>query len=246
MPRLAVRYRVIAPDLHGFGESEGTGAGYDKVTLAADMRARLDALGVGRVHVVGHDFGGQVAYALAAEHRDRVATLSAIEALLPGIAVEPRGDEGKFWLFPFHMAPDVPEMLTAGRERAYVRALWDVFVEPNSEVSLEDRAEVERVFAQPSVLTSGFNFYRATPKDIADRTPHYVNKLTIPVLALGGEHCFERRALETFQQVATDVTGGVIEAAAHFTPFERSEATVRPLLAFLAAQPIETDGRSQV
>ncbi|BAJ83034.1 putative epoxide hydrolase (plasmid) [Acidiphilium multivorum AIU301] len=246
MPRLADRYRVIAPDLRGFGESEGTGAGYNKVTLAADLLALLDALSVGRVHVVGHDFGGQVAYALAAEHRDRVATLSAIEALLPGIAVAPRGDEGKFWLFPFHMAPDVPEMLTAGREREYVRALWDLFVEPDSEVSVEDRAEVERVFAQRGALTSGFGLYRATPKDIADLTPHYANKLTIPVLALGGEHCFERRTLETFQQVATDVTGGVIEGAAHFAPLERNEATARPLLEFLAAHPIETDGRSQV
>jgi pimeloyl-ACP methyl ester carboxylesterase/heme-degrading monooxygenase HmoA len=243
MPRLADCYRVIAPDLRGFGESEGTGAGYDKVTLAADMLALLDALGIGRAHVVGHDFGGQVAYALAAEHRERVASLSAIETLLPGVAVKPRGDEGKFWLFAFHMAPEVPEMLTAGREREYVHALWDIFVEPNSEVTPEDRVEMERVFARPGALTSGFGFYRATPKDIADLTPHYANKLTIPVLALGGEHCFERRTLESYQQVATDVAGGVIKDAAHFAPLERSEATARPLLDFLASHPIEEGGR---
>ncbi|MBV9560605.1 MAG: alpha/beta fold hydrolase [Bradyrhizobium sp.] len=245
MPHLAERYRVIAPDLRGFGESEGTGAGYDKVTLAADMLALLDALGIGRVHVVGHDFGGQIAYALAAPHCDRVATLSAIETLLPGVDVKPRGDEGKFWLFPFHMAPDVPELLTAGRERAYVRALWDIFVEPNSEVTSEDRAEVERAFARPGALTSGFGFYRATPKDVADLTPHYAKKLAIPVLALGGEHCFERRTLESYQQVATDVTGGVIGGAAHFTPLERSDATARPLLEFLAAHPIDDGCRGQ-
>lgn len=241
MPRLAERYRVIAPDLRGFGESEGTGAGYDKMTLAADMLALLDSLGIGRLHVVGHDFGGQVAYALAAGHRDRIATLAVIEALLPGIEVKPRGDEGRFWLFPFHMAPDIPEMLTSGREREYVRALWDVLVEPNSEVTPEDRAEVERAFARPGALTSGFGFYRAKPKDVADLTPHYAKKLAIPVLALGGEHCFERRTLESFQQIATDVTGGVIEDAAHFTPLERSDATVRPLLDFLAAHPIDDD-----
>jgi hypothetical protein len=56
---------------------------------------------------------------------------------------------------------------------------------------------------------------------------------------LGGKHCFERRTLETFEQVATDVTGGVIEGAAHFAPLERSEATAGPLLEFLAAHPIE-------
>ncbi len=246
MPHLANHYRVIAPDLRGFGESEGTGAGYDKVTLASDMIALLDALDVGGVHVVGHDFGGQVAYALAAGHRDRVATLTAIETLLPGIDVKARGDEGKFWFFPFHMAPDVPEMLTAGREREYVRALWDIFVEPNSEVTLEDRAEVERAFARPGALTSGFGFYRTIPKDIVDLTPHYANKLAIPVLALGGEHCFERRTLETFQQVGTDIAGGVIEGAAHFAPLERSEETARVLLNFLAARRMKLGARTEV
>jgi hypothetical protein len=61
--------------------------------------------------------------------------------------------------------------------------------------------------------------------------------------ALGGEHCFERRTLESYQQVATDVTGGVIEGAAHFAPLERSEATARPLLDFLAAHPIRAGSR---
>lgn len=239
MPRLADRYRVIAPDLRGFGGSEGTGTGYDKATLAADMLGVLDALRVGRVHLVGHDFGGQVAYALAAERRNRVATLSAIETLLPGVEVKPRGDEGKWWFFGFHLAPDIPEMLTAGREREYVCALWDQFVEPNSDVTLEDRAEVERAFARPGALVAGFGFYRAIPKDIVDLTPHYANKLAIPVLALGGEHCFERRTLETYQQVAANVTGGVIEGAAHFPPLERSEATAVWLLDFLASHPIE-------
>ena len=117
-------------------------------------------------------------------------------------------------------------------------ARFGIFVEPNSEVSLEDRAEVERAYARPGALVSGFGFYRATPKDVADLTPHYADKLTIPVLALGGEHCFERRTIEAFEQVATDVVGGVVEGASHFTPLERSEATARPLIEFLEAHPL--------
>jgi pimeloyl-ACP methyl ester carboxylesterase len=238
MPKLAQRYRVIAPDLRGFGDSEGGGKGYDKKTLAADMATVLDALGVDRVHVVGHDFGGQIAYALAAGARERVATLTVIESLLPGIEVKSRGDEGRFWILGFHSAPVVPELLTIGRERDYVHALWDIFVEPDSEVTLEDRLEVERAFARPGSLAAGFELYRAKPQDLADFGLQYANKLSIPVLALGGQHCFELRVIESFRQVANDVSGGIIEGASHFTPLERSEGTAAPMLDFIGRHPI--------
>jgi len=236
MPLLADRYHVIAPDLRGFGDSEGIGRkGYDKKTLAEDMGALADALGLERFHVVGHDFGGQVAYRLAAARRRQVATLTVIEALLPGISVPSRGDEGRWWFLPFHMAPEVPEMLTQGREREYVAALWKTFVEPHSEATADDQAEVERAFSRPGALAAGFELYRTIPADLADFKQTYMEKLGIPVLALGGEHCFERRVLETFQQVATRVEGGVVQGATHYTPLERSRATAEPILSFLAA-----------
>ncbi len=238
LPLLADRYRVIAPDLRGFGDSEGPGTGYDKKTLARDMTALVDALGIDRYHVVGHDFGGQVAYRLAADNPDRVATLTAIETLLPGIDVAPSGSDAGSWIFPFHMTADIPEMLTAGRERDYVAALWRIFLHPQNEATSEDREEVERAFAKPGALAASFQLYRSIPQDIEDFAPAYAAKIATPVLALGGEHCFSARVIETFRQVANDVTGGVLEATAHFTPLERSAATAERVRRFLEEHPL--------
>src|SRR5262249_37014367 len=64
MPRLAKRFTVVAADLRGNGQTELTDAGYDKRTIAEDLRALIAHLGAGRAHVVGHDMGGKAAYVL--------------------------------------------------------------------------------------------------------------------------------------------------------------------------------------
>ncbi len=67
MPRLAERYRVVAPDLRGLGDSSRPPGGYDKKTVAHDVWQLLSGhLGIPRFHLVGHDWGGPVAFSLAA------------------------------------------------------------------------------------------------------------------------------------------------------------------------------------
>ncbi len=72
MPLLADRHRVIAPDLRGFGWSEATPRGYRKDELADDVAGVLDALGIERAHLVGHDWGGIVGFLVCLNHPDRI------------------------------------------------------------------------------------------------------------------------------------------------------------------------------
>jgi pimeloyl-ACP methyl ester carboxylesterase len=72
MPLLADRYRVLALDLRGFGWSEATPRGYRKTELADDVAGVLDALGIDRVNLVGHDWGGVVGFLVCLNHTDRV------------------------------------------------------------------------------------------------------------------------------------------------------------------------------
>jgi pimeloyl-ACP methyl ester carboxylesterase len=72
MPLLADRFRVLAPDLRGFGWSEPTPRGYRKDELAEDVVGVLDALGIERVQLVGHDWGGVVGFLVCLNHPDRV------------------------------------------------------------------------------------------------------------------------------------------------------------------------------
>ena len=72
MPTLATRFRLIVPDLRGLGWSDAPDGPYDKLTLAEDVLAVLDELGVGRFRLMGHDWGGYVSLLIAATARERV------------------------------------------------------------------------------------------------------------------------------------------------------------------------------
>jgi hypothetical protein len=75
-PRLGKRFTVVAPDLRGTGLSERIRTGYDKRTIAEDVRALILHAGAKHAHVVGHDMGGKVAYELAHLYPDAVSSSS--------------------------------------------------------------------------------------------------------------------------------------------------------------------------
>ena len=84
MPALARGFFVVAVDQRGIGLSDKPQDGYDTATLAADLVALMDALGHRRFALYGTDVGMPIAYALAADHRDRLDRLGVSEAPLPG------------------------------------------------------------------------------------------------------------------------------------------------------------------
>ncbi len=83
---LGKRYRLIAPDLRGAGRSGRTPSGYDKKTLASDVKALMDHLKIDRAHVVGHDIGARIAYAFAVQYPERLLSLTVAEAFIEGLA----------------------------------------------------------------------------------------------------------------------------------------------------------------
>ena len=83
-------FRLIAPDLRGFGWSEAPGRGYDGETFAVDQVALLDALGIERAFVVGHDWGGWTAMLLGLTHPDRVERMMVLNAPHPWPHITPR------------------------------------------------------------------------------------------------------------------------------------------------------------
>jgi len=85
LPGLARHHRVIAPDLRGLGDSSRPPGGYDKKTLAHDVwRLVHDVLHEQRLFLVGHDWGGPTAFALAAQHRDAVRRIAIFDVPVPG------------------------------------------------------------------------------------------------------------------------------------------------------------------
>jgi pimeloyl-ACP methyl ester carboxylesterase len=82
---LGKRYRLIVPDLRGAGRSERASSGYEKKTLATDVKELMDRLKIGRAHVIGHDIGARVAYAFVVQYPERVLSLTLAEAFIEGL-----------------------------------------------------------------------------------------------------------------------------------------------------------------
>ncbi len=90
IPRLADRYRLIAPDLRGFGQSGAPGSGYDGVTFGADAIALLDALEIEQAHLIGHDWGGFAAFAAAIAAPQRFASMVVLNTAPPWVQRSPQ------------------------------------------------------------------------------------------------------------------------------------------------------------
>ncbi|WP_372719445.1 alpha/beta fold hydrolase [Immundisolibacter sp.] len=236
IPELAKRYRVIAPDLRGLGDSGRPVGGYDKMTIAGDLRVLLrDKLGITQTAVVGHDWGGAVAYALAAQDRALVTRLAILDMLLPGVELPGLGPDAlsRYWHFGFHGVRDLPEMLVAGRERAYISWFFQNFAYNPRAITEADVDEYARCLAQPGALRAGFEYYRAAGQDAVDFAATARERLAIPVLALGGERSIGAAVRLCMEQVANDVRGGVIERCGHWIAEEQPQALRDALLAFL-------------
>lgn len=239
MPLLAqAGYLVVAPDLRGFGDSARSETGYHKVNLAEDLRAIVRSLGLDRPHLVGHDWGVAPVYAYAAMYPEEVASLAVIEAppIGPWVAEVPSWPDShaasETWFSLFHRVPGLPEAVTRGREDVYLQYFYDHFASAPGAIPSEDVAEYLRTFRDPAAMRAGFELYRSFEKDLADNLRFSRTKLTMPVLALGGERSWGRVVLESMQALATDVQGGVIEGAAHWIPEENTSELVRRLLEF--------------
>lgn len=241
LPDLAGRYRVIAPDLRGFGDLSKPPAGYDTGTAGGDIVRLLDHLGIGRAHVVGHDFGAATAYAIAAAGRDRVVTLTIVDMLLPGFGLEDlvSFSEAGFglWHLAFHAAPDVPEMLIAGREREYLSWFFRNHAYDPSAISAEDLDVYVRNFQQPGALRAALGYYRALRQSADQNRDFARTRLTVPVLALGGAFSIGAGVAAGMRRVATSVEGDVVPESGHWIAEERPQWLTERLLAFLAAHP---------
>ena len=238
LPELATKYRVIAPDLRGLGDSSRPLEGYDKKTIARDIwRLLHDHLGLKELFLVGHDWGGPTAYALSAAHPEAVRKLAVLDVTIPGDGSTNFSQGGRRWHHAFHQTADLPEALIAGREDIYFSWFYRNWGHHPNVLSAADITEYLRVYSQPGALRAGFSYYRNLARDIADNEAIAKTfKLPMPVLALGGNNAWGRRmeVLESLQRVASNVRGGVIDHCGHWMPEEQPQVLLQHLLPFLA------------
>ena len=235
IPALAKSHTVIVPDLRGAGLSDKPKNGYDKLTLAKDIHSLVDQLGFKQVSLVGHDIGGMVAFTYAAEYPESVEKLVLLDMLVPGLGLENFMDvaKGGMWHFGFHMVPDLPEALITGREHLYLDHFFKELTYNPTAIKEEDVAEYVRQYSAPGALRAGFEYYRTMLEEGKYNQKYKEQKLTMPILAYGGEFSTGDYLRQSLLSIATHVEGGSIPECGHFIAEEQPEFLIKELTKFL-------------
>jgi len=233
MPLLAASHTVIAPDLRGAGNSERAKDGYDKKTLAKDIRNLVRQLGYEQVQLVGHDIGLMVAFAYAAQYPKEVSKVVLLDAFLPGI-----GNWKDVWLlrdlWHFHFYGDVPLALVKGRERIYFEHFWNDFAaDKTKSVPEADRRIYTAAYARANGMRPGFEYFKTFEQDAKDFAGFATTKLEMPFLVLTGEKASGTFLIDQTKLVATNVTGTVVKGSGHWLMEEATGQVIPAIVAFL-------------
>jgi pimeloyl-ACP methyl ester carboxylesterase len=234
MPLLATSHTVIAPDLRGAGGSARPLDGYDKKTLAKDIRSLVRQLGHERVKVVGHDIGLMVAYAYAAQYPAEVGKVVLLDAFLPGV-----GQWKDVWLlrdlWHFHFHGKTALALVKGRERIYFEHFWNDFAaDKTRSVPEKDRRIYAAAYARANGMRAGFEYFKSFEQDARDFAAFSATKLAMPFLVLTGEKASGTFLIDQTRMVATSVSGTVVKNAGHWLMEEATDQVVPAIVAFLS------------
>lgn len=237
IPELASRFTVIAPDMRGFGDSDKPSGGYDKRTVARDIRELVHVLGFREIHLAGHDLGMMVAYEYAASYPAEVRRLAVLEAGLPGLGLEAFQDTAKYphlWHFGFFNAPGVAETLIAGREKLFLSHFIRHLAYDPYAVTGDDLEEYADRMRAPGALRAGFEHYRAFPADALNNQENARKKLAMPVLGIGGDHSLGEHVGKFMEPLADKVTTAIVERSGHWIPEEQPKQLASLLTGFFA------------
>lgn len=242
--RLSDRFRLIAPDFRGFGESGNPTPGPSDQAgpdvLADDIVALLDRLGIARAGFVGHDVGAYVMQRLAIRHPDRVTGLFFFNCGTHGVGARWRDPEqiNEIWYQTFHQMPFAPAIVGASRDscRAYFRHFlthWchrkDAF-EPVLERWVDN-------FMRPGNLQGGFNWYisqNAGRLAVMAGTAPKPPVITQPARVLWGRHDPVLRSswIDVVGNYFENVEASIAEDAGHFVHYEQPDLAAAEIAKF--------------
>ncbi len=249
LPALAAAgYRVVAPDLRGYNRSEkprGIDA-YRLSELAADVAELVSRLGSEEVSLVGHDWGGVVAWEAAKEY-DSVSRLAVLNAPHPVEYVRELTAEQalRSWYAAAIQLPWLPEALLGAREcRAIGRVLREGPAEPDAFTDREIR-RFRRAACRPGATESMLNYYRAFARHtvreglrgrLPGASPDPVEPVTVPTLVGWGERdvALSTDRLDGLGRYATDLRIERFPGASHWVHRDRPERVTAAILAHLS------------
>lgn len=242
MRRLQDRFRLIAPDLRGFGDSDKPSGPFGAADHAADMLALLDALGAGKAGIVGHDVGGAVMQPLARKAPDRIAGLFFFDFVYPGIGARMGTPDrlNEIWYQSFHQMEMATALVGATRESCH--AYFSHFLRHwayRKDAFAEVLDNFVDNFLKPGNLSGGFAYYRAAHagrmamlKGEAPSLP----PIRLPVCVRWAEHdpLFPYGWTDRLGETFSDLDLALFPGVGHFPHREDPDRAAREIAMFFA------------
>jgi pimeloyl-ACP methyl ester carboxylesterase len=241
MPLLAAAgFSVLVPDMRGYGDSDKPKGsdGYDARALSEEFRALVRTLDFGASRpllVAAHDMGAHPALIWAADHPTEMAGLLYMEVptmlsqfLTKIIAYTPEAMKmGSMWWWILPLAPDVPERLIVGHERAFLTWFYDGATARRESIDSDTVDEYLRTFSGIEGVLGALGVYRAAFTTMDQTAPLQKKRVKVPIIALGGQKGLGARVQEMVEAVAESVEGSVLPECGHFIPEEAPDEVFR-------------------
>ena len=232
-------YRCLAPNQRGYspGARPTRRRDYRMPEIVEDIRARIDASGADRVHLVGHDWGAAAAWAAAADLGDRIATLTAFSVPHPGAfmraVVTSRQGLLSWYMYCFQL-PWLPERLLLGR--GGTAGVLSRFLQRSGQTR-EAADRDAQAMAAPGMLTAALNWYRAIPLTDLRTTNRRISVPTLYVWSDEDIALAEKPARDTARYVTGDYRFEILHAVSHWIPDQQPDEAADLLREWFEAHP---------
>lgn len=250
IPLLTDKFKVIAPDLRGFGHTDIPGAseGYDSLTNVKDIDELMVSLGIDKFHIHSEDRGAEFGFVYAATHPEKVKTISYCEMAVSGFGIEEASyfteenvmanynKTGKWlWHVPFFFVQNIPELLLQGHEYEFWEILLKASAYDPDSLDKEFLDDLKERFLAPGAMRGILETYRAELKNMKiNKEIVAKGKLKLPVMTVGGMEFYgttvKDYALRIFDSVERSE---VIEECGHNLAIEQAEKLAEYIRGFM-------------
>ena len=236
-PLVDAGFRVIAPDQRGYNNSEKHGP-FDAGTLATDIAGLIKVAGVERASIVGHDWGGAIAWRFAAQFPEMTERLVVLNCPHPSMMRRALFESSvqrrkSYYMFLFQL-PVLPEwQLTRNNAEAVAKAFYAGAVD-RSRISAEELEPYRAAMLKPGAARGALNWYRTAMREglLPGKKTHAPSKISCPATLIWGRPDFALdydALVPGTEKYAPKLTIRTLDGVGHFCQTEAPER-VNPLL----------------